>query len=256
MCIEFLQPAEKVVRRCHGLGICRCLLVLFALCPSQASASEEFVEANIIGIFYHELGHAIIDIEEVPIFGQEEDAADVFSIFLIDALFEEQDSLQLAYDVAIGFWSEAILRQDSGDSIAWWGVHGIDEQRFYNTVCIFYGAYPEERQGFIEDMELPEERAETCPDEFDQANAAWGGILDELEERGPGASFRFDDNDGSLTAQLIAEEVEVLNGLFSISQPLNIVLEDCGEANAFYDPGTLEVIFCSEFEDHLWELAK
>ncbi len=235
---------------------CGAFLALYMLCISQARASEEFVEANIIGIFYHELGHAIIDIEEVPIFGQEEDAADVFSIFLIDVLFEEQDSLQLAYDVAIGFWAEAVLREDGGHGIPWWGVHGIDEQRFYNTVCIYYGALPEERQTFIEDMQLPDERAETCPDEYDQADAAWGGILDEMEERGPGTSFRFDVNDGSLAAQLIAEEVKVLNGLFSLSQPLDIIIEECGEANAFYDPGTLEVIFCSEFEDHLWELAE
>lgn len=32
---------------------------------------DDFVEANILGIFYHELGHALIDIEDIPIFGQE-----------------------------------------------------------------------------------------------------------------------------------------------------------------------------------------
>ena len=50
----------------------------------SAENSEErvFLTANILGIFYHEFGHAVIDIEDVPIFGQEEDAADVFSMNL------------------------------------------------------------------------------------------------------------------------------------------------------------------------------
>ena len=62
-------------------------LCFFALihCAGSANASEEddFVASNIISVFYHELGHAVIDMMGVPIFGQEEDAADVFSILLL-----------------------------------------------------------------------------------------------------------------------------------------------------------------------------
>ena len=43
---------------------------------AQAQTSEDdFVEANILSVFYHELGHALIDIMALPVFGQEEDAA-------------------------------------------------------------------------------------------------------------------------------------------------------------------------------------
>lgn len=83
--------------------------------PAQAEVdfdktSEDtlaFVEGNLLGIFYHELGHALIDILDLPIFGQEEDAADVLSIFLIDAFYEEEAAVQLAYDAAFGFLGEA-----------------------------------------------------------------------------------------------------------------------------------------------------
>ena len=57
--------------------------------------------------FYHELGHAVIDTMQVPIFGQEEDAADVFSILLIDEIFEPESANIIAYDAAFGFHAEA-----------------------------------------------------------------------------------------------------------------------------------------------------
>jgi len=225
------------------------------LLATPAIAEESFVESNILGIFYHELGHAVIHLEGVPIFGQEEDAADVFSIFMIDALFEPEVAIDLAYDASFGFLGEVELRDYDVEDIAWWDVHGPDEQRFYNTVCIFYGADPDARQGFADDLGLPQDRAEYCPEEYDQANASWGAILDKLAARGGGTSISFDGDD-SLTGQIIGEEIKLLNEEFQLSQPLTVVIESCGEANAFYDPQDQAIIMCSEFEDHLFEMAK
>ncbi|MDD9922115.1 MAG: DUF4344 domain-containing metallopeptidase [Boseongicola sp.] len=220
--------------------------------PTNAYAeSSGFVEANLLSIFYHELGHAVIDIEGVPIFGQEEDAADVFSILLIHAFFESESAEALAYDAALGFWGEAEFAKQEGVEPSWWDTHGPDEQRFYNTACIFYGADPEARGGYAKDLGLPEDRAEGCAEEFELAMASWGAVLDSLEERGSGNSLVFDAPDDSLTSQIVAEEIEALNASLSLSDTLTIVVESCGEANAFYDPNDRSIVMCSEFEDHL-----
>ncbi|WP_239479520.1 DUF4344 domain-containing metallopeptidase [Actibacterium sp. 188UL27-1] len=239
------------------MRLSRLLLSLALLaCPAVAEEAEQnaFVEGNIIGIFYHELGHAVIDLEGVPIFGQEEDAADTFSIFMIHALFEEETAQDLAYDVSFGFWAEADLAFENEEDVAWWDEHGPDEQRFYNTICIFYGGDPDARADLAADLDLPEERAEQCPFEFDQAEASWGTVLDELVDRGPGETLVFDGDD-SLTGQILAQEVEDLNAMLSLSAPLQITVESCGESNAFYDAETVEIIMCAEFEDHLFKLA-
>jgi hypothetical protein len=225
------------------------------LLTGPALADEGFVEANIIGIFYHELGHAVIDIEAVPIFGQEEDAADVFSIFMIDALFEEEAAVELAFSASFGFLGEVEMRGYNASEIPFWGQHGPDEQRFYNTVCLFYGADPEARADFAADLDLPKDRAETCAEEFDQANASWGALLDEMLARGGGDTLRFEGDD-SLTGQILAEEVAYLNAELSLAQPLLVLVESCGEANAFYDPGDRAIVMCLEFEDHLFEMAE
>jgi hypothetical protein len=145
------------------VALCLSAAAITTASATAAAADDAFVEANIIAIFYHEMGHAVIDIEGVPIFGQEEDAADVFSIFMIDALFEEEAAVDLAYSASFGFLGEAEMRGYDIEDIPFWGVHGIDEQRFYNTVCLFYGADPDLRRDFADDLGLPEERAEYCP---------------------------------------------------------------------------------------------
>ncbi len=222
---------------------------------AAGEAEEAFVEANILGIFYHELGHALIDTEGLPVFGQEEDAADVFSILLIDALYEDEAAQSIAYDVADGFLGEAALRDEHQSEVAWWDVHGPDEQRFYNTVCLFYGADPEAREGFAADMDLPQERAEYCYEEFSQAYDSWGSVLDEMTDRTSGHALVFESAGNSLTGQIIASEVSALNKELRFSLPILVKVEACNEANAFYDPEAAEIVMCLEFEKHLFGLA-
>lgn len=219
---------------------------------AQADEAEDaFVEANILGIFYHEMGHALIDVMEMPVFGQEEDAADVASILLIDTLFEPDRALQMAYDVADGFWAEA--QQNGIDDVPYWDVHGPDPQRYYNTVCLFYGGDPETRDVFAEDMELPEDRAETCPDEYELAAASWGAVFDELSQ--PGEPMTFEARDGdTFTAQVIGAEVEALNADFALPEAIDVITESCGEANAYYYPSERSITVCEEFEGYLREL--
>ena len=211
-------------------------------------ARAAFVEANLLGIFYHELGHALIDVLDLPVFGQEEDAADVASILMIDAFYEEDASQDLAYDAAFGFLAEA---EAVGD-VAYWDVHGPDEQRFYNTVCLFYGGNPEAREDFAIDMDLPEYRADTCPEEYEQALDSWGAAFDEIA--GAGETLRFEATADSLTADVIGAEVAALNADFALPADVSVRVEPCGEANAFYDPGAVAIIMCTEFEDHLRSL--
>lgn len=221
----------------------------FLLFPGVAIADEEreaFVEANLLAVFYHELGHALIDILRLPVFGQEEDAADVASILLIDGFYEEAAAQALAYDTAFGFLGEAAAAAD----IAYWDTHGPDEQRFYNTVCLFYGANPEAREDFAIDLGLPPERAETCPDEFALALDSWGPAFDEIAGRGDTVLFDHGGYD-LLTTDVMEAEVAALNDDFDLPVALTVRVEACGEANAFYDMASTEIIMCTEFEDHL-----
>lgn len=244
-----------------GNAIMKYLFAIIAvfLCVSavHADMSEDehaYVAANLTGIFYHELGHAVIDLNEVPIFAQEEDAADVFSVLLIDMLNDEEAAQSIAYDAAFGY----IEDPEGLEDISYWDVHGPDEQRFYNHVCLFVGAVPDIRQEFAEDLELPEERLESCADEYDLALESWNPIIEELAEKSSGNAIEIapdeienGESHHQLTLSVIEQEVDALNADFALPETLTVRVVACGEANAFYDPDDISITICSEFVDHL-----
>lgn len=240
-----------------ALSICLALPAQGETTLSEASPeTRAFVESNLLGIFYHELGHALIHIMELPIYGQEEDAADVLSVFLLDALYEEESAVQMAYDTAFGFLGEA----ENTDEVAYWDVHGPDLQRYYNLVCLFYGANPDEREDVAQDLGLPEERAEYCPEEFEQAAHSWGSVLDEISHPSGGSTLQLNDMEtntesGRITASVITTEVEALNSEIRLPETVKIDVVACDEANAFYDPQAKTITMCTEFAEALTDFA-
>lgn len=219
--------------------------------PLQAQTREDaFVEANVLAILYHEMGHALIDILQLPVFGQEEDAADVLSVLLIHDLYEEEAAAGIIYDAAFGFLGEA-----EENAPVYWGVHGPDLQRYYTMICLFYGANPDAREALAIELELPEERAETCPEEFQLAYDSWGPVLDEITADQPGNSMTLDGAGDDVIGVLMADEVAALNEDFILPVALTFRVEACGEANGFYDLGTREIIICSELDPYLRSLA-
>ena len=90
---------------------------------------------------------------------------DVLSILIIDQVYDEELAQEIAYNAELGFLADA----EQAEELAFWGVHGLDEQRLYNLICSFYGANPADRIFFAEVLGLPEERADSCHEEYDQA---------------------------------------------------------------------------------------
>ncbi|RMD93675.1 MAG: hypothetical protein D6811_04445 [Alphaproteobacteria bacterium] len=237
-----------------------------AALPARAQmdqATEDFVAANLIAIFYHELAHALIDQLDIPIYGQEEDAADVMSVVMVDRLFEEADAQRIATAAAFGYLGAARIRAASGGDVAWWDVHAPDLQRYYNIVCLFFGGNPAQRTQFAKTLELPEARARSCPEEFQKARHAWGPIIERLEANGPAPSLWYSDEARSdrfsrLTDEVIGFEVREFNRRMSLERdvPLPVRIGPCGFINAFYDPNVPEIIMCTEFAEYLAQFAK
>ncbi|MGD1854138.1 MAG: DUF4344 domain-containing metallopeptidase [Leptolyngbyaceae cyanobacterium] len=139
----------------------------------QGDYATEIIYAGLFTA-YHELGHALVDLYELPITGQEEDAVDEFAAIL---LLEDED-----YDAVIAgidqFDLDAVEEAESDEEIPFWGEHSLSDQRSYNIACLTYGSNPSEFYDWVADDILPEERAEFCPEEYEQAQNTWNILLE------------------------------------------------------------------------------
>ncbi len=223
-----------------------------ALAPEQ----REYVEDVFLSLFYHEIGHALIDVKNLPVLGLEEDAADILSVLLINRFWEE-DYADRKARAAADYWSEnAEFRSRVGDDVSYSGTHSPDQRRYFTYVCLFYGADTEGRSAFAADMALPDDRAESCAEEFALAESGWGGFLEGIEAAGPGTAFTFEgDRDSSPFALLLSDEIDWMNERMSLLVPISVRIERCGEANSFYFPDQTAIVMCSEFIDELERLA-
>ncbi|GKY86160.1 DUF4344 domain-containing metallopeptidase [Sinisalibacter aestuarii] len=219
---------------------------------------QRFVESNIAETLYHELGHMLIDVLELPVFGPEEFAVDLFAVVMMNRMHDEDTVVRMAYDVAAAYDAGAVKERTAGDTPVMWDVHGSDRQRYYNLACLMYGANPDARADLAEELGLPDARADTCEDEYALTARAWGQVLDRIAAGAPGASLKMDWmlDESSPVTRYVAAEVDRLNSIMSLPEEVAVSVIPCGEVNAFYDPGPREIIICTEMAEHLAALAR
>lgn len=146
---------------------------LFAKKIKDKTKLEDAVTAATAATFFHELGHSLVDAWKVPITGREEDAVDQLStLVLIEAT---EGGEQMALDGALAFKLYADLA--SGEKKIYWDEHSLDEQRFFDTICLVYGHDDEKFAYLVDNGTLPEERASLCRQDYDRVNGAWRQLL-------------------------------------------------------------------------------
>jgi hypothetical protein len=56
--------------------------------------------------------------------------------------------------------------------------HLLQEQRFYNTLCMIYGADTGKYDYLVRGGYLPPERAQRCPAEFERTIDSWNNVFE------------------------------------------------------------------------------
>jgi hypothetical protein len=132
--------------------------------------------------FYHELGHAVIDLYDLPFTGREEDVADQLAAVLLlqpdDDGQVDPENIRAAQAYARMF--QGYSEQDGGgaENFPFWDVHEYDLARMYNFQCWIYGSDPEGNAHMVDQELVPEDRADSCEGEFDRMSRAWYEMLE------------------------------------------------------------------------------
>jgi hypothetical protein len=142
--------------------------------PEGVAPIDAFV-GPMVDVFFHEFGHVVFYMLQVPVLGREEDAADAFSAYLM-LNFGYGEARRLIAGSAHQFRRDLKPRitlrlNDFSDT------HGAPATRFYNLLCIAFGANPELFADIVSRRELPVERAIGCEDEFRELAHAFKTLI-------------------------------------------------------------------------------
>ena len=117
----------------------------------------------------HEVGHAVYHLFEVPLFGREEDAADEFAFYLMLQFGQDQahrwveGAAYSAHDFLKNYKDNPTVERRLEKFSS---THGLPEQRFYNGLCMAYGADPRLFTDLVDTGMLPKTRAKNCDREY------------------------------------------------------------------------------------------
>jgi hypothetical protein len=165
----FYDPENKRIIVCYELV--DYFLDIFRTTAKDDNELGTAVIGATIFAFFHESGHALIHILDLPAVGREEDSADQLATLTLIAAGDEGVSMALSG----AYWFQ--LQQKSDNKTPFWDEHAFDGQRFYNVLCMIYGSNPEKYAGFVASGDLPKERAQRCPSEFGKISHAWQALL-------------------------------------------------------------------------------
>ena len=142
----------------------------------DSQASLDLFYDNLLFTVYHELGHALVDMLDLPITGREEDVADQLAVWLMLETLDAGEGLAATLNAADFFY----FPPQDGERLEFWDTHGLDIQRYHNVVCWAYGFDPEQTAaayGADLDQALPAERREFCPDEYARLHNSFLALL-------------------------------------------------------------------------------
>jgi hypothetical protein len=141
--------------------------------PSEIT-QDDAILGPFVDVVLHETGHAVFDQLKVPVLGREEDAADLFSVYIVLQMGKE-DARRLILGNAYQYKEDVVNPQVPLTKYA--DEHGIPAQRFFNVLCIAYGAAKKLFADVVEKGYLPKQRAEGCGVEYDQATFAFNTLI-------------------------------------------------------------------------------
>ena len=150
----------------------------------DASATYSY---NVLDfIFFHEVGHALIDVYQLPITGLEENVADQFASLMLSYTYDDSTGdysigQDMLYDVGTWFWISNELYSVNPDDYPFWDTHNLDIQRFYNISCYAYGSDPQYNQDLVDEGYLPDDRAYWCEEEYLVMERAWSFLLKDFD---------------------------------------------------------------------------
>lgn len=160
----YYRPWANTVLICHELWDKRRALYV-ATGHSREMVDRRLRNAMMFTLF-HELGHALHDVLELPLLGSHEDAVDdIATLFMI----------RLGVGEAAGHaaYGHHLRSKQPEYSVDAWDEHSGGAQRGYMIACMLYGSSPETYGSVFEKMSIPAPHIPRCRQHYRERAAAF-----------------------------------------------------------------------------------
>jgi len=235
------------------------------LTKKQRAEATRFAANNSLFVIYHEVGHLLIHQLNLPVLGREEDAADNMATWtlLSDGTAESNQALA---DAAYGWLLSGRTYGTSLDDTDYYSAHSLDQQRAFQIVCLMAGSNDSSFKSIVNEYAIDAGRQDSCHWDYQLLNRSFKSLLERPSavRRSKGSvvhvSYHYASGDLKPIADAFRESgvfdqvADELRENYSLPKPITFNAQRCGEANAYYDPETVEVIFCYEMMQDFMDL--
>jgi Putative metallopeptidase len=164
----FYSPAQQRIYLCDEL------LTYFAQVFAPPEDSAAAVHDATLFTFFHVVGHALIQVLDLPVTGPGEEAADeVGAVFLV--VGEAEDEQAVLAGSRVLFQRSRVL--DPAQTVPFWALHPWTTQRYVRLRCLLYGSNPTRHAALLEDGGLSAALAQQCPETWQRQEQHWHTLL-------------------------------------------------------------------------------
>lgn len=223
-------------------------------------------------VYMHETGHMMIRELNLPATGPEEDVADEFAAFTLAQLVTAAPPAQKPIYENILFagamtWKIEAQHEGPAD-IQWSDEHSPSLRRYFNILCIAYGADPQTFKPILAREGMTAARMDRCTDDYKRQSAVWDALMapyvrDPPSSDGPRLTLRIEDPGKPEWAAFSASYayggffqkfLNVLADHTKLPESVPVIVKGCNELNAWWDPNTKTVTLCNDFYAHLEDI--
>jgi len=169
----YYDTESRQIKMCYELV--RSLMQTFSPYSKSDEELDQFIVNTTFFLLYHEMGHALVDVFEIPTTGKEEDAVDQLATLVLLRSDDDKDE-EAALDAASWFFLQG-AQKTKIKQLAFWNEHSLDKQRFYDIACLVYGKNPQKHPELVTNDVIPGERAVRCESEYKKTAASWNALL-------------------------------------------------------------------------------
>ena len=230
-----------------------------SLTPKQMETATAWAANNAMFVLYHEVAHLLVDQLRLPVLGKEEDAADAMASYTLLERNTHESDVAIA-DAAYGWLLSAGWYGEDFDDSDFYNPHSLDRQRAFQIVCFMVGSDASSFRKIADEYNIDRDRQETCAYDYDLLKRSLEGVLGthwRRNTKGVDVEITYNTVSGNLKpaadafreSGVFEQVAETLNANYALRSKVNFRAQRCGEPNAFYDPSSVEVIFCYELMD-------